>query len=86
MAKEKLFKGRYVIVFYDATDEWQIAMFDNIHQICKYKKLDYTPASYNLVKIELYRALRRPGNRTTMLTGETMHVYLVDILEENESI
>ncbi len=81
MEKIKYFKGRYVIAFYDAGDEYLETVFDNIHQICKYKNLDTSPASYNLVKIELYRALKRPGNRTTML-GKVMRVHLVDILEE----
>lgn len=80
----KLFKGRYLIVFYDKTDEVQMAMFDNIHEICKYKKLEATTNNYNLVKVELYRALRRPDHKTLMLTGELMRVYLIDTIDEDE--
>ena len=82
MEKIKYFKGRYVISFYDSNDEYLECVFDNIHEICRYKNLDNSPESYNLVKIELYRALKRAGNRTTML-GKSMRVHLVDILEEN---
>ena len=80
----KYFKGKYIIVFFDWTDEWIEAMFNNIKEICEYKKLDINPKSYNLVKIELYRALKRPNQTTRMLNGKLMHVYLIDMTDENE--
>lgn len=86
MENQRYFKGRYIIVFYDASDEEMLHMFDNIHDICKFRKLEYSPVTYNLIKIELYRALKRPDHRTTMLTGVKMHVYLVDILEEESEL
>ena len=80
----KYFKGKYIIVFYDKEDERVLAMFDNIHEICRYKKMDSSPNSYNLMKVELYRALRRPDHKTLMLDGTLMHVYTIDMINEED--
>lgn len=80
----KYFKGRYCIVYYDKTDENCVAMFNNIWEICKYKKLEMIPKNYTITKVELYRALKRPGQITRMLNGKLMHVYLIDIISEDE--
>lgn len=80
----KYFKGRYCIVFYDSQDEWCEAIFNNIKEICHYKKLGFNSKNYNLVKVELYRALKREDHSTRMLNGKLMHVYLIDTIDEEE--
>lgn len=80
----KYFKGRYCIGFYDSTDETCVALFNNIWDICHYKKLEPIPKNYNLVKVELYRAQKRSDYSTRMLDGSLMHVYLIDIISEDE--
>ncbi len=85
-AKERFFKGKYIFAFYDETDENYIISFDNIKQICKYRKLELTQSNLTLISVEIYRALRREDHSTRILDGKLMHVYLVDIKEiENEN-
>ena len=78
MDKRKYYKDKYVIVFYDETDNFIVGMFDNIKQICEYKKMDITLKSYNLVKIELYRSLNKQNGSTRMLNGKKMYIHLMD--------
>lgn len=80
------YKKKYCISFYNETDEEFVACFDNVRQICKYRKLEITSANLTLISVELYRALRRKDHSTRMLDGNLMHVYLIDIedIEENE--
>ena len=79
----KYFKGHYCIVFYD-TDERFVSLFNNIWEICNYKQMESIPKNYTLVKVELYRALKRPEQTTRMLNGELMHVYLIDINDDDD--
>lgn len=75
--QNKLYKNRYYIVFYDASDEFFVAMFNNIYQICKYKGKDYSEK--NLISVELCRAIKRKKSTTRMLDGSLMHVHLIDV-------
>ena len=76
------FKGRYLIAFYDETDEICVGVFKNIWEICVHKKLDTTQQNYALIKMDLYNAFKREGNVTKMLDGRLMHVYLIDNEDE----
>ena len=78
----KLFKGRYAIFFYDGNDEHVVTFFNNIKEICDYKNKPFTKQNYNLIKVELYRALKRCDHKTWMLDGKPMRVYLIDIKQE----
>lgn len=80
----KYFKGKYCISFYDETDDKLVALFNNIWEICRYKQLASTTTNYDLTKVELYRALKRPDHSTRMLTGDLMHVYTIDVISEDE--
>lgn len=71
------YKGQYCIIYYDEADEFCVGIFNNIWEICHYKKVEENAGNYNRIKTELYRALRRPGHETRMLNGKLMHVYLI---------
>ena len=80
------YKGRYIIAFYDCDDETPLYTFDNIKEVCEFKKLEINIDSYNNIRIELYRALNKRNHSTRMLNGKPMFVYLIDMYEEDEII
>jgi len=71
-------------VFYDATDEVFVDMFNSLRDIAKYRGMEITPENIRLLNIELLNALKRPTNYTEMLNGQPMHVYLIDINSTEE--
>ena len=77
-SEDRFYKKKYCITFYDASDENVVAIFDNIKQICEYKKKALTNSNVNLISVELYRALKREDASTRMLDGSLMHVYLIE--------
>ena len=81
MNNTTLYKRKYYIVFYDSCDEYLVAMFKNIQQICSYKYKEIKSINLNLVSVELCRALKRKDQSTRMLDGSLMHVHLIDIEE-----
>lgn len=76
-----LYKRRYYIVFYDSHDEYLVASFKNIQQVCVYKMGVVNECNINLTRVELCRALKRKNNATRMLDGSLMHVHLIDVEE-----
>jgi len=81
------YKGRYAIAFYAADDETFVDIFDNVVEICEYKKKkNITFNDINLIRVDIRRALDREDHSTRMLNGELMHVYLIDMLEDDELI
>ena len=77
--KNKLYKGRYSIVFYDKTDEEHLYSFDNVRQILEFQGRPITRTNINLINVELYRALKSEEHFVRFLTGEIMRVYIIDI-------
>lgn len=82
--KTKFYKSKYCIVYYTYDEEQFVASFDNVFEICKYKKLAITDNNLQKTKVELYRALKRETHHTTMLNGKSMKVYLIDMSDEIE--
>lgn len=80
--KVKYFKSKYFIVFYGENDDDYITSFDNIADICKYKQWEINLQNTQAVKNLLWVALQKEDHRTKMLDGTLMHVYLVDITDE----
>ncbi len=78
---EKLYKNRFIIVFYDKNDMWQLYSFDNVRDILKFQGKPITRTNVNLINVELYRALRTKEHYTRFLNGKTMRVYIIDIKE-----
>lgn len=78
-------RGLQFVIFYDIKDDFPVALFDSIREIIEYRELTYTKSNYDLVMVELYRALKRTDHYTEML-GRPMTVYLIDTdeLEENK--
>jgi hypothetical protein len=66
------------VIFYDVKNDFPVAMFDNVREILDWRKLPQTKANYDLIMVELYRALKRQSHYTEML-GRPMTVYLIDI-------
>lgn len=83
LSDSQLFKGRYIITFYDLDDNI-VAVFNNIKEIAKYRGEEITQESYTQLKCYLYRALKRENHITRMLDGNLMQVYLIDALDDEE--
>lgn len=82
MERQSMFyRNKYGISFYAEDDDTLVVCFDNLQQICKYKGLPITSKNINTIEIGLYRALKREDHFTELL-GEPMHVYLIDINED----
>lgn len=84
--KNNLYKKKYYIVFYASDDDTFVAGFDNPIEICRYKNLEVTETNIQLVRVELYRAIKKQSHRTHMLNGKLMYVYLIDMLDNIENI
>ena len=83
----KYYKRRYLISFYRELpngDEEFVESFDNVNDICKYKKLKITENNLSLIKTDLYRVLKKDPPITRMLDGTEMRVYLVDMLRDDD--
>ena len=72
-------------MFYSRDDQALLYMFDNIREILKFQKREINRTNLNLIKIEIYRGLKRESREVRFLTGEIMKIYIFDIEdEENE--
>ena len=80
----RYYRGRYLIVFYDKTDELLLHVFNNVREILKFQKKKLTRKNINLINVELYRALKREGNFCKFLDGSSMRVYIIDMIEDYE--
>lgn len=75
----KYYKGSFIIIFYDKTDEELMYMFDNVREILTFMNKPITRANVNLINNELYRALRSDTHFTRFLTGEVLRVYITKV-------
>ncbi len=83
-SKPKWKRNEQFVIFYDYETDFPIITFDTPKEIIAYRNLEYSKATYDLIMVELYRALNRPNHYTEML-GRPMTVYLIDINETDES-
>ncbi len=79
-----LYKGRYLLAFYDKTDEQLLYLFDNVRDILKFMNKACTRQNVNLVNVMLYRALSTEEKFVRFLTGEVMRVYMIPYVEDEE--
>lgn len=81
--KNRYYKGKYIIVFYDVDDETYLREFNNVEEILTFRGEIITYTNKNMMNVELYRALRRKGNFTRML-GYPARVYIIDMEDKGE--
>ena len=77
--KVKFYKNKYIITFYDVTDEVLLYIFDNVREILEFQNKEITRQNVNLINVELYNALQRKDNLCRFLNGEFMRVYIIDM-------
>ena len=75
----RLYKGSYIITFYDDCDEYLKYMFDNVRDILKFQGKEINSKNVNLINIEIYRALKTKTHITRFLTGEIITLHLIKI-------
>lgn len=83
MKRERLYKEKFFIVFYDKTDTNLLYMFNNVREILEFQGKEATRRNVNLVNVELYRALRSETHFIRFLTGEMMKVFIIEEGEED---
>ena len=52
MKKEKFYKNKYFIVFYDKEDENFLYLFNNVHEILKFQNKEINHQNVNLINVE----------------------------------
>lgn len=80
--EEKLFKNKYIIVFYDKSDENLVYLFNNRKEICEALNRPITNRNLNTISINLYRSLKRKDHKSNLFKGESLKVYIIDIEED----
>lgn len=83
MSENRFYKGKYIIAFYDKSDEHILYVFDNVRQILKFKKMEINEKNVMKINVLLYRALKSDEHFITFLTGEVMRVYIINKEEED---
>lgn len=80
----RLFKRKYIIVFYESDDDTFKYMFDNIREVCSF--MGKKPTKQNLMRItaDIVRSEKRWNHRTNLFRGQSLRVYLVDMINDNE--
>lgn len=80
------YKGKYYIAFYqeeDEEDEIFYAGFNNVVEICKYKKWEVNTSNINQIHQALYKALyEKDEPYTRLIDNLRLKVYLIDMSDE----
>ena len=84
MNQDRLYKDRYVILFYERDDDTLKYMFDNIRQVCKELKWELNRRNLNIIQVNITRSLRRKNHQTNLFRGQCLRVYIVDVCDESE--
>jgi len=87
IGKEIYYKGRYYLAFYEDVennDERYYIGFNNVTEICKYKKLEVTTTNVNIIYQALYKALKEGKEKhyTTLIDNKLLSVHLIDMIDE----
>lgn len=82
--EDRLYKDRYVILFYERDDDTLKYMFDNVRQVCKELKWEINKRNLNIIQINITRSLRRKNHQTNLFRGQCLRVYIVDVCDESE--
>jgi len=82
--KEKYYKKRYMICFYDANDEFILYQFDNINQILRFQRKEVNKKNANYIAIQIYKSQQRKNHFCKFLNGQPMTCQLIDMLYDEE--
>ena len=84
MINGKLYKGKYVLAFYEKDDDTLAFMVDNLRDVCKRLKWEVNRKNMNYIQVDIYRSLRRPTHQTNLFKGKCYKVYIIDVSEDSE--
>lgn len=80
----RLYKGEYIIVFYDKTDDYLLYMFDNVRDVLRFMNKPITRNNVTLVNTIIARALKTETHFTRFLTGEVLRVHIINVASSDE--
>lgn len=82
---EKLYKGKYVLVFYERDDDTLAFLASNLTEVCERLGWEVNKKNMNYIKVDIYRSLRRENHQTNLFRGKCYKVYIVDMTEDYEN-
>lgn len=81
---EKLYKDKYVIMFYEKDDDTFKYQFNNLRQVCKELGWPITRNNMNRIQVDIYRSIRKHNHQTNLFKGQCLKVYIVDVVDEDD--
>lgn len=79
-----LYKGKYVLSFYEKDDETLKFIFDNLKDVCKELGWEVNKKNMNRIQVDIYRSLRRKNHQTNLFRGQCLRVYIVDMTTDDD--
>lgn len=80
----ELYRGRYIIAFYEKDDETIFNVFSNIYEILDYLGREHTRYNYQLIKNYLSKALISNSHEMRLFEHRYMKVYIIDNEKEKD--
>lgn len=83
---EKLYKGKYILAFYEKDDDTLAFIVNNLRDVCKKLGWEVNRKNMNYIQVDIYRSLRRQNHQTNLFRGKCYKVYIIDITEDEQDI
>ena len=83
MKDEKLYKGKYILSFYEKDDDTLAFIACNLREVCKRLRWEVNRKNMNVIQVNVYRALKRQNHQINLFKGKAYRVYLIDDTEED---
>lgn len=83
MSESRLYKGRYVVMFYEKDDDTLKYMFNNLTQVCRQLGWEVNRQNMNRIQVDIHRSLKRSNHQTNLFRKQCLKVYIVDVLDDD---
>lgn len=83
MSDDKLYKGKFIIAFYEHDDETLFNVFSNTREVTQACGLEVTRNNILWISHKLVRAFRKKSHNIDIF-GRLMKAYLIDVVSDDE--